>query len=169
MPESPTNNQPVETQSKQEERIPPGRILALDLGTKRVGVAVTDEMQLTVRPLPFLTRSNWKQLLLDLCELCRRFDVKTIVVGLPLKLDGTLGTAALKTRRLARNLSLSLSIPVHLQDERYTSFDAENRLKANRLRGDEILRNIDGEAAALILNDFINIIRADHRTSVKDL
>lgn len=135
---------------------PAGRILALDLGTKRVGVAVSDELHITVRPLPHIRRTNWKQLLRDIAQLCESFDVQTVVLGLPLRLDGSEGDAAREARRIARNLRLSLKLPVQMQDERLTSHAAEERLRASKLDAGEIKRRVDGEAAAIILRDFIS-------------
>ena len=142
-----------------------GRVLALDLGTVRVGVAVSDELRLTVRPLPALKRTNWKQLVRDVAELCRSFDVKRVVLGLPLRLDGSEGDAAAAARRVARNLGLSLPVPVSLQDERHTSHDSQLRLRAEELPRDEIARRIDGEAAALILSDYLSSERETERPS----
>jgi putative Holliday junction resolvase len=88
-------------------------------------------------------------------SLIERFDVKTIVIGLPLSLDGTAGEAAQNVQRLAQNLARSVSIPVFLQDERLTSFEAMENLKAAGKRREEIPALIDGEAAALILRDFL--------------
>jgi putative holliday junction resolvase len=133
-----------------------GRLLGIDLGARRVGVAVTDETRTSVRPLPFVPRSNWKRLLEDISRLCREFDVRGVVVGLPLRLDGTEGEAAGEARRIARNLELSLSLPVQLQDERLTSRVADERLRAAGLGPRERNARVDGEAAALILSDFLS-------------
>lgn len=133
----------------------PGRILSLDLGTKRVGVAVCDELRLTVRPLQALPRTSWKRLLLAISELCERFDAESLVIGLPLRLDGTEGDAAREARRIARNLLFSLKLPVHLQDERLTSKEAEDTLREAGYRGTEITSRVDSEAAAIILRDFL--------------
>src|SRR5215218_9328575 len=100
---------------------PLGPVLALDLGEKLVGVAVSDERLITTKRLPPLKRSNWKKLLQDLRYLLERLDAKTIVVGLPLSLDGSEGEAAKNVRRLALNLAKSVQQPVYLQDERLTS------------------------------------------------
>ena len=132
-----------------------GPILALDLGEKLVGVAISDELLVTTKRLPPLKRSSWKRLLLEIRELIARFDAQTIVVGLPLRLDGTEGDAAQNVRRLAVNLAKSVSQPVYLQDERLTSFAATENLKAEGLRPDDIPAHVDGEAAATILRDFI--------------
>ncbi len=136
----------------------PGRVLALDLGTKRVGVAVCDELRLTVRPLPALPRTSWKRLLLAVSELCERFDAESLVIGLPLRLDGTEGDAAQEARRVARNFGLSLTIPVHLQDERLTSKEAESALREAGYSGSEITERVDSEAAAIILRDHLSQI-----------
>lgn len=132
-----------------------GPILALDPGEKLVGAAISDENLITIKRLPPLKRSNWKKLLQDVLNLIERFDVKTIVVGLPLSLDGTHGEAAEKAQRLAQNLARSVTFPVFLQDERLTSFEAMENLKAEGKRREDIPALIDGEAAALILRDFL--------------
>ena len=132
-----------------------GRLLALDLGEQRVGVAVSDELRLTVRPLQALERTNWKKFLRDVAGLLSEFDAKALVIGLPLSLDGTVGTAAQEALRLARNFRLSLKVPVYLQDERLTSREAEDSLRSAGRRTEELRQLIDSAAAAIILRDFI--------------
>jgi putative Holliday junction resolvase len=132
-----------------------GPILALDPGQKLVGVAISDERLVTSRRLPPLIRSNWKKLLQDVRDLTARFDARTIVVGLPLRLDGTTGDAAAEVQRLATNLAKSIDLPVYLQDERLTSFEAMANLKAEGIKPERIPGLIDGEAAAMILRDFL--------------
>jgi len=132
-----------------------GPILALDLGEKLVGAAVSDEKLITIKRLPPLNRSNWKKLLRDVIALIERFDAKTVVIGLPLSLDGTRGDAAENAQRVAQNLARSVSLPVYLQDERLTSFEATENLRAEGKRPDEIPALVDGEAAAMILRDFL--------------
>jgi putative holliday junction resolvase len=133
----------------------PGRLLALDLGQKRVGLAVTDELRITVRPLPPLRRTSWKQLVHAVAALIRDFDAQSLVIGLPLSLDGTESTAAQEIRRQARNLELSLGLPVALQDERLTSFEAERELRAAGYDLTEVLDRVDSAAAVLILRDYL--------------
>jgi putative Holliday junction resolvase len=110
---------------------------------------------ITTKRLPPLKRSNWKKLLQDVRQLVERFDAQTIVVGLPLRLDGTAGDAAEDVRRLATNLAKSVEQPVYLQDERLTSFEATANLKAEGVKPDDIPALVDGEAAAMILRDFL--------------
>ena len=132
-----------------------GPILALDLGEKLVGAAVSDENLIAIKRLPPLKRSNWKKLLQDVLALIEGFDVKTIVIGLPLSLDGSHGEAAQKVQRVAQNLARSVSLPVYLQDERLTSVEATENLKAEGLKPEDIPALVDGEAAATILRDFL--------------
>jgi putative Holliday junction resolvase len=133
-----------------------GRLLALDLGEKTVGVAISDPTRLTVRPLASLRRTSWKKLLQAVSGLIRDFDALALVIGLPLNLDGTEGTAAIEARRRAQHFQLFLKIPVHLQDERLTSREAEAQLRAAGFSEEEIRLKVDSEAAALILRDFIS-------------
>ena len=133
-----------------------GPVLALDFGEKRVGAAVSDELLVTTKRLPPLKRSNWKKLLQDICHLVEGFDAQTIVVGLPLSMDGSERNAATNARGLATNLARSVRLPVYLQDERLTSVEAAANLKAEGMRSEDIPANIDGEAAATILRDFLD-------------
>jgi putative Holliday junction resolvase len=150
LPQGIIQNEATESDSKER-----GRVLALDLGSKRVGLAVSDELRLSVRTLPFLPRTPWKRLLRSVAELCESFDVRLLVVGLPLRLDGSEGEAAAETRRVARNLELSLRLPVRLQDERLTSRDAEDSLRRGGFEGARVKERVDGEAASIILKDFL--------------
>lgn len=131
-------------------------VLALDLGEKLVGAAVSDQRFLTTKRLPSLKRSNWKRLLQDVQHLIERFDAKTIVVGLPLRLDGTEGEAAKDAHRIAMNLAKSVDLPIYLQDERLTSVEAEANLRAEGVKPEDIPSLIDGEAAAIILRAFLD-------------
>lgn len=132
-----------------------GRLLALDPGEKRVGVAISDEMHLTVRPLRLLRHTNWKKLLLEVKELLSEFDAKALVIGLPLSLDGIERSSAIEARKLARKFALSLDIPIFLQDERLTSHEAEESLRATGHTTDSVRQLVDSESAAIILRDFI--------------
>jgi putative Holliday junction resolvase len=139
-----------------DQSSPVGPILALDLGEKLVGAAISDERLVSTKRLPPLRRSNWKKLLQDVRHLVERFDARTIVVGLPLRLDGSQGDAAKNAHRVATNLAKSIDRPVYLQDERLTSFAAIENLKAEGFKPDEISAFVDGEAAATILRDFLD-------------
>lgn len=134
---------------------PAGRLVALDLGEKRVGVAVSDELGITVRPLPVIERASWKKLLRAVRETIESFDARGLVIGLPLNLDGTEGFMAEEAQRLARNFELSLDVPVFLQDERLTSLEAEETLRTAGHSPEDVCSQIDSASACIILRDFI--------------
>jgi putative Holliday junction resolvase len=132
-----------------------GRIVSLDIGTKRIGVAVCDETQFVSRPYGVILRAGWKKVLKDVIRILEEFDAKALVLGLPYNFDGSESEMSGEARRLARNFSLSLDVPVFLQDERITSIEAKNLLHEQGYSFEEILEKIDSEAAAIILNDFL--------------
>ncbi len=132
-----------------------GRVIALDLGTRRIGVAVCDELQIAIRPLKVLPRLSWKKLLENIRVLIEEFDAVTLVLGLPYNFDGSETEMSVESRKLARNFSLSLSIPVFLQDERLTSKSAQQSLYDRGFNEKEIRQLIDSEAAVIILSDFL--------------
>jgi putative holliday junction resolvase len=134
-----------------------GRIVALDPGTKRIGVAVSDELQFTVRPLKTIERTGWKKLLLQIKEILAELDAVTLVLGLPLNTDGSESEMSQEARRMARNFLLSLEIPIILQDERVTTYEAKGRLWKQGISGKELKKRVDSEAAAIILRDFIEL------------
>lgn len=130
-------------------------ILALDLGEKRVGVAVSDSLAISIKRIEALRRTNWKQMLRNVEELILRFDAKTLVIGFPLQLSGSAGDAALNIRSTAVKFAQSLPVPVYLQDERLSSVEAEENLRADGHTKQEVPHLIDSEAAAVILRDFL--------------
>jgi putative holliday junction resolvase len=130
-------------------------ILALDLGEKRVGIAVSDALSISIARLDPLARTSWKQLLRDVENLVRRFDAQTVVIGLPLRLNGSFGDAALDVRDVAKKFARSLRVPVYLQDERLSSVEAEEKLRAEGHKRGEVSALVDSEAAAVILRDFL--------------
>jgi len=130
-------------------------VVAIDLGEKRVGIAVSDALSISITRLDALPRTNWKQLLRDVDNLIQRFDAQTVVIGLPLRLNGSTGDAALEAQRTARKFALSLAVPVYLQDERLSSVEAEQNLREEGHRGSSVSALVDSEAAAVILRDFI--------------
>jgi putative Holliday junction resolvase len=132
-----------------------GRLLALDLGLKRVGIAVSDELRITANPLPPIDRRSWKDLLGRVAAIVQSYDARGLVIGLPLSLDGTEGSAAADARAVAEKFQRSLRIPVYLQDERLTTVTATARLKEAGRSPRQIKRQVDSESASLILGDFI--------------
>lgn len=134
---------------------PMGRLLSIDLGSKFIGVAVSDELHISARPLPTLKRTSWKKLLISISELVKTFDAKALVIGLPVNIDNSESSSSQDARRLSRNFNLSLQIPVYLQDERLTTVEAKERIKKSGKKFLNIKDVIDSYAAAIILEDFL--------------
>ena len=134
-----------------------GRIVALDLGTKKVGIAVSDELQITTRGVRTVKRVGWKKFLKEIIAVLDEFDAVALVLGLPLESDGGESEMSLEARRIARNFSLSLEIPVFLQDERNSTYAAQNFLWNSGLSEKESRERVDSEAAAIVLRDFLSL------------
>ena len=159
MQEKETTNHPQITDISD---VPPsGRIVALDPGTKRIGVAVCDELRVTTRPLPIIQRASWKKLLAQVKDILAEFDAAALVIGLPYNFNGSESEMSSEARSLARKFSLSLDIPVFMQDERATTYEARGRLWNAGADKKEMARILDSEAAAIILGDFLDRVRRD--------
>ena len=135
---------------------PPIRFLALDVGSKRIGVAVSDELGLTAQPVLTLeVRHNPRDDLRSLARLARRFGVAGIVVGNPLHMSGEPSPRAAKTQAFAAELGALTGLPIHLWDERLTTREAHQILyEAGHSRQDH-RRVVDQVAATLILQSFL--------------
>ncbi len=135
----------------------PPRYLALDVGAKRIGVAVSDELGLTAQPVLTLERKrNPRDDLKSIARLAKRFAVAGIVVGNPLHLSGEVSPRAAKTQAFAAELGTLTGLPVHLWDERLTTREAHQILyEAGHARQDH-RRVVDQVAATLILQSFLD-------------
>jgi putative Holliday junction resolvase len=137
-----------------------GPILGLDLGTRRMGLAISDPEASIAFPAGFLPRSGLARDLEALCALAEERAVSRIVVGLPLHLNGRSGQAAQAARDFARALAEATALPVETLDERWTSVEAERALREAprgvRQRRKEV---VDAMAATLILRTYLEIQR----------
>ena len=133
------------------------RYLALDVGSKRIGVAVSDELGLTAQPVLTLERRrNAREDLRSLARLARRFEVAGIVVGNPLHLSGEVSPRAAKTQAFAAELGELAGLPIHLWDERLTTREAHQILYEAGKARQEHRRVVDQVAATLILQSFLD-------------
>lgn len=132
------------------------RIVALDVGEKRIGVAVSDETQTLARPAQTLERAGLAHDIQTLAALLAQHHADTIVVGYPLSLSGEAGPQAGRVKRYAERLAAALPATVVLWDERYSTLEASERLSAagRRRRGDK--GQLDAAAAAVILQDYLD-------------
>ena len=138
------------------EPTPIPRYLGLDVGNRRIGVAVSDELGLTAQPVLTLERRhNQREDLRSLARLCRRFGVAGIVVGNPVHLSGDVSPQALKTQAFAAALGELTGLPIHLWDERLTTREAHQVLYEAGHARQEHRRVVDQVAATLILQSFM--------------
>ena len=132
-----------------------GRLLAVDLGSRRIGLAVSDADRLISSPLTSLAYSGDKPLIRQLLALIAEHNVDTVVIGLPLREDGSEGPGCLRAREFAGRLERR-GVPVVLWDERYSSLRAEELLREGGLNRRRSIHKIDKIAASFILEDYMN-------------
>ncbi len=130
--------------------------LGLDVGKKRIGVAGCDGMGLIASGLTTIDRQSFSQVVAALQELIQQRQVQVLVVGLPYSMDGSLGFQARQVQKFAGYLGPALGLPVEYVDERLTSFQAEELLKAERISPSRHKHLIDRKAAALILQQWLD-------------
>jgi putative Holliday junction resolvase len=132
------------------------RILGLDYGSKRIGVAVCDELGITAQGLATITRKNRRQDLEEIARFIRAYVVEKIVIGYPIKLDGTEGIQCEKINKFARLLESTFSLPVIKWDETLTTKEAEEILIRSNMRRERRKSVIDKLAAGLILQGYLD-------------
>ena len=132
------------------------RVLAIDFGTRNIGTAISDVLGMTVRPLETIRRSDNETLIARLKFLVEDLEAEAVVVGLPLRMDGTVGDAATATMKFIEKLRAQIDVAVFTQDERLTSYEAEQLMiergfakRKRRARSDEF-------AAMIILQDYLS-------------
>ena len=134
----------------------PVRILGLDYGSKRIGVAVSDELEIAARGLTTIIRKNQKNDLDEIAKVIRTYTVEKIVIGYPIKLDGSEGIQCEKISRFAKLLEAKLRLPVIKWDETLTTKEAEDILIQAHVRREKRKRVVDKLAATLILQGYLD-------------
>ena len=132
------------------------RILALDHGTVRIGVALSDELKMIATPLEFIPAEPAAEVLTRLQNLVREKEVETIIVGMPRNMDGSFGPAAEKVRVFIATLKTAVTIPIKTWDERLTSTQANRMLIAGGVRREKRKEKVDGMAAAILLQSYLD-------------
>jgi putative Holliday junction resolvase len=132
------------------------RILALDHGTKRVGIALSDELKMIAQPLEYFAAEPFADLLARLKELIRDKEVELILVGLPRNMNGSYGPAALKVQSFVGALRGALTVPIQTWDERLTSAQANRLLIQGNVRRDKRKKKVDQTAAAILLQSYLD-------------
>ncbi len=139
------------------------RILALDIGQARIGVAVSDPHQILARSLKVIDRSSRQKDFAVIGRLVRELEVEKVIVGHPLQLDGTVGRQARRVERYAAALAESLDVPVLLRDERLSTVEAQQLMIEAGHKRKTRRRKIDAVAAAVFLQDYLDEQRAASR------
>ncbi len=132
------------------------RILALDHGTVRIGVAASDELRLMASPLEQIPAEPFGDFLARMKVLIREKEADLILVGLPRNMDGSYGPAAVKVQEFVAVLREALTIPVRTWDERLTSVQAHRFLQEGQVRGRDRKGKVDKSAAAILLQSYLD-------------
>ncbi|MFQ5911714.1 MAG: Holliday junction resolvase RuvX [Nitrospinota bacterium] len=146
----------MEDRRKLPENAGTARILAVDLGSRRIGLAISDPLGVTAQPLPTLKAENFDANVEAVAAVAAEHEAKTIVVGLPLRMNGTAGKEARQAERFAEALRERSQLPVHTWDERLTTVASEKSLIAAGHRRKRRRAVIDSAASILILQGFLD-------------
>lgn len=132
------------------------RILALDHGTVRIGVAVSDELKMIATPLEFIPAEPFADFLKRLKEILQEKEVEQILVGMPRNMDGSYGPAAQKVNEFVAVLKENIIVPIKIWDERLTSAQANRFLIEANVRRDKRKEKVDKTAAAILLQSYLD-------------
>ncbi len=134
------------------------RILGLDYGSRRIGVAICDELGMTAQGVATIARKNRETDLNTIAELVRRHGVERIVIGYPLRLDGSEGIQCEKINRFVRRLEMRFSLPVIRWDEAFSTKEAEELLRGRGVAREKRREVVDRVAASLILQGYLDAV-----------
>ncbi len=132
------------------------RILALDHGTVRIGIAVSDEMKMMATPLEFIPAEPFAGFLARLKELIRAKEVELILIGMPRNMDGSYGPAALKVQEFVAVLKDAVAVPIQTVDERLSSVQAQRFLREAGKKSRQQRGHVDQTAAAILLQSYLD-------------
>lgn len=132
------------------------RILGLDHGTRRIGVALSDEMRLIAQPLEYIPSEPFAEFVERLGKILREQNVELIVIGLPRNMDGSYGPAAEKVREFVQALAAKINVRIKLWDERLTTVQAQRVLIQGGTRRQQRKQKVDQIAAAILLQSYLD-------------
>ena len=132
------------------------RILAIDHGTKRMGIAISDELKMMAHPVEFIPAEPFGVFLARLKELLRDKEVEMVLVGMPRNMDGSYGPAALKVQDFVAVLKGAITVPIETLDERLTSVQANRFLIEGNVRREKRKEKVDKMAAAILLQSYLD-------------
>jgi putative Holliday junction resolvase len=132
------------------------RILALDPGTKRIGVAVSDETKTIAQPLEWIPAEPFAGFLERLKQLLVEKEIDLVLIGLPRNMNGSYGPAAQKAEAFAAALRSAITVPIKMRDERLTSLQANKMMIQGNVRRDKRKEKVDKMAAAILLQSYLD-------------
>jgi putative Holliday junction resolvase len=132
------------------------RVLAIDHGTVRMGIAMSDELKMIAQPLEFIPAEPFSGFLDRLKELLREYEVELILLGMPRNMDGSYGEASMKVREFEAVLKNSITAPIKTWDERLTSVQANRALTQGRVKKKKKRQNVDSISAAILLQSYLD-------------
>jgi len=133
------------------------RILALDHGTRRIGVAVSDETKTIAQPLEYIPAEPHEGFVARLKALLAEKEIELVLLGMPRNMDGTYGPAAQKVQAFADALKTEMTVPIKMVDERLTSVMANRVLIQGNVRRDKRKEKVDKMAAAILLQSYLDV------------
>ena len=132
------------------------RVLGLDHGTVRMGIAMSDELKIIAQPLEFIPAEPFSGFLDRLKELLQEYEVELILLGMPRNMDGSYGEASMKVREFEAMLKKSITAPIKTWDERLTSVQANRALSQGRVKKKKKRQNVDAISAAVLLQSYLD-------------
>jgi len=141
------------------------RVLALDPGTKRIGVAISDELKLIAQPLEFVPAEPFAEFLARLKQLIQEKEVELILVGMPRNMDGTYGPAATRVQEFVSELKKAIPLRIKKWDERLTTAQANRILLDANVRRDKRKEKVDQMAAAILLQSYLDTLHTTDLTT----
>ena len=132
------------------------RVLAIDHGTVRMGIAMSDELKIIAQPMEFIPAEPFSGFLKRLRELLGEYEVELILLGMPRNMDGSYGEASLKVREFEAVLKNTIPLPVKTWDERLTSVQANRALSLGGVKKQKKRQSVDAMAAAILLQSYLD-------------
>ena len=134
------------------------RVLAIDHGTVRMGIAISDELKMIAQPLEFIPAEPFSGFLDRIKFLLSEYEVELLLLGMPRNMDGSYGDASIKVKEFEAILNKSTTIPIKTFDERLTSVQANRALTQGRVKKKKKRKNVDAMAAAILLQSYLDSI-----------
>ena len=134
------------------------RVLAIDHGTVRMGIAISDELKMIAQPLEFIPAEPFSGFIDRIKFLLSEYEVELLLLGMPRNMDGSYGDASIKVKEFEAILNKSTTIPIKTFDERLTSVQANRALTQGRVKKKKKRKNVDAMAAAILLQSYLDSI-----------